>query len=489
VLSFALLVPLLSLTSHAAVNSDLRLNDLRLVEAVKIGDKDAARSLLKQHVDVNVPEADGATALAWAVHRDDLDTTQLLIRAGANVNKANDFGVTPLALAATNGNAAMVEYLLKSGANPNAALPTGETALMTAARTGSTGAVKALLAYGADAKAKENQQGQTALMWAVAQKHLDVTRALIEHRADVHARTKGGFTALLFAARQGDLDSVRSLLDAGADVNEATPDGMSALLVASANGYESLAIFLLERGADPNAANKEGITALHYAAQKGMSAIGGVQPDIAVTAYLYRPDMVELAKALLAHGANANARIRSSRRLPHGNTPRFSMDGATPFLLASAASDPGLMRLLAAGGADPLLATNEHTTPLMVAAGLGRYQDFPKDQEKNALEATKLALELGADINGVGENGYTALHGAAYVGAEPIIEFLVERGAKIDVTDNFQQTPLSVAEGLLAPGIVDFSKKPFGPHENAAKLLLKLGATPDNSAALQSVLK
>ena len=152
---------LLSVAGFAAANSDLR-----LVEAVEKGDQAAVRSLLQQRADVNAPQADGSTALAWAAHRDDLETADLLIRAGANVNAPNDYGVTPLSLACTNRNATLVEKLLKAGANPNAAMWTGETPLMTCARTGNVAAVKSLLAGKADVSVKETRRGQTALMWA-----------------------------------------------------------------------------------------------------------------------------------------------------------------------------------------------------------------------------------------------------------------------------------------------------------------------------------
>ena len=85
-----------------------RPTDLRLIEAVKDRESTAARTL-KERVDVNTPQADGATALHWAVHRDDLTIADLLIRAGARANVANDLGATPLYLACTNRNAAMVE--------------------------------------------------------------------------------------------------------------------------------------------------------------------------------------------------------------------------------------------------------------------------------------------------------------------------------------------------------------------------------------------
>ena len=135
--------------------------DLRLVEAAKNQDREAVRSLMKENVDVNATQPDGATALAWAVYRDDLETAELLIAAGADLNAANDYGVTPLSLACSNRNATMVTKLLRAGADPNAASLTGETPLMTGARTGNLEVVESLLAHGADVNAKEPRRGQT----------------------------------------------------------------------------------------------------------------------------------------------------------------------------------------------------------------------------------------------------------------------------------------------------------------------------------------
>ncbi len=134
-------------------------------------------------------QGDGATALHWAAHRDDLAIADLLIRSGARANVANDLGATPLHLACTNRSAPMVERLLAAGANASAALLNGETVLMTCARAGDAGAVKALLAHGADVNAKEREHHQTALMWAVAERHPDVVRLLIEAGADIRARS------------------------------------------------------------------------------------------------------------------------------------------------------------------------------------------------------------------------------------------------------------------------------------------------------------
>src|SRR5439155_6791483 len=153
--------------------------DLRLIQAVKNGDVDSVRALLKQRVDVNATQGDGATALHWAAQRDDVAIADLLIRAGARANVADDLGATPLHVACTNRSGSMVERLLGADADPNATLLSGETALMTCARAGEVRAVKALLARGADVNAKEHEHNQTALMWAAAQRHPDVVELLI----------------------------------------------------------------------------------------------------------------------------------------------------------------------------------------------------------------------------------------------------------------------------------------------------------------------
>src|SRR5437879_1203411 len=469
--------PLLSIASFAGTSSDLR-----LVDAAKNRDREAVRSLLKQHVDVNTPQADGATALAWAAHWDDTETVDLLIRAGANVNAANSYGVTPLSLACINQSAAMVEKLLKSGADPNGA-PT--PVIMTAARTGNVETVKSLLAHGADVNAKESPRGQTALMWAVAEKHPEVARMLIDHGADVHARSTSGFTPLLFAARQGDMESARMLLEVGANVNEAAPEEGSALVVAIHSGHEALALFLLEKGADPNAADAYGVTALHYAVLKGLARVSGVRP-ISGADYVYRPNMPELVKALLAHGANPNARVAKFPPMP--NTRQFKLIdltpvGATPFLLAAASYDPVIMRLLVAAGDDPSLTDEAKNTPLIMAAGYAEGITHavlrPEEDDRNALEAVKIAVELGADVNGTSDMGETALHGAAYVGANDIVQFLVEKGAKVDAENRYGQTAWTIAAEVMTPGVAkDKDLRPRNSHQSTADLLVKLGAKP-----------
>jgi len=454
--------------------------DLRLVQAVEQRDTAAVRSLLAEHADVNTAQGDGSTALHWAAHWEDLETAQSLIEAGANVNAANDYGVTALSLACLNRDSAMVATLLQAKANANAAQWTGETPLMTCARTGNVEAVKLLLDNGADTKAKENQRGQTALMWALAGNHPQIAQLLIERGADVYARSKAGFTPLMFAAQQGDLTSARALLAAGASVNEATPEFGSVLVVASASGREDFAIALLDMGADANAADGNGVTSLHWAVQNGLSSMMGVRYD---PDYRLQPrNMPNLAKALLAHGANPNTRIK--KRLSRGpDGAQFSMQNATPFFLAAVSADAELMRILKSGGADPLLANSEKVTPLMAAAGAvctgscwSRGENRGNaEEERIALDAVRMAVELGSDVNAINETGQTAMHLAAFTGADTIVQFLAERGAKVDVPDINGETAWSMAAGVSP---VLRYRGQYGSHQSTADLLLELGARP-----------
>jgi ankyrin repeat protein len=495
------IVVLLSLCNLAAAS------DPRLADAAKQGDRDAVRSLLKQKVDVNSAQADGATAVAWAAYRDDLETADLLIASGANVNTANDYGITPLLLACNNGSAAMVDKLLKAQANPNAASDwTGETPLMACASTGNGNAVKSLLFHEANVNAADARQGHTALMRAVARRHADVARALLEGGADVNAHAKSGFTALMFAAQQGDMDLAKALVKAGADVDAATNaqglwEGDTALLLASLSGHEALSIFLLENGANPNAADENGLTALHFTLMNGLARICRIQMR-SYTSYLARPNMVGLLKALLAHGANPNAQVKSAlagNKFYKGEGSQYrpyepllgtvSPVGATAFLMAAISYDSDVMRILATGGADPRLGTEENVTPLMVAAGLGRQRFTPlsADEEKRALEAVQLAVQLGADVNRTDNiSGLTALHGAAFSGSNTIIPFLVEKGAYVDAKDKEGHTPLDIAYAAQASVGGAGNNFPELRWVAAADLLLKLGATPVNPPAMEN---
>jgi ankyrin repeat protein len=418
---------------------------LSLVEAVRVGDMTAARALLARKADVNAPSANGTTALHWAVEHDDLEMAGALLAAGAATRVANRYGVTPLHIAAVNGNARMIQRLLAAGANVNAMVPGGESPLMAAARTGSPDAIRLLIEAGADVNAKEREKRQTALMWAAAENNAVAIRLLAAAGADVRAKSAASFTPFLFAVRGGHVDAAGALLDAGADIEDAL-DGMSALVLALYNAHFELASFLLDRGANPNAA-VQGWTALHQVAWSRRPNRGFNLPGAVRTGNV---DSLDVVRKLVAKGADINARMTKEPR--DGNRNMLNRIGATPFLMAAKSADVPLMRVLLDLGADPKLTTTEGASAIMVAAGVGVYGpgESPGTHEE-ALEAVKLAYEVGGGtVNDVDKNGETALHGAVYRGgAVPVLKFLIEKGARLDVENSKKWSPLFAAEGVV----------------------------------------
>jgi ankyrin repeat protein len=331
-------------------------------------------------------------------------------------------------------------------------------------------------------------------MWAASQRHPEAVAALLAHGADVNARSRaytqtvtsevtqragreelnytvprGGSTALLFAARVGDAESARLLLEKGADANDALPNGTTALVEAAHSGQQSVGILLLEKGANPNLA-EVGYTALHAAALRSG---------------------LDLVKALLAHGANPNARI--SRGTPvRRNSEDFELPatlvGATPYLLAAKYLEADIMRALAGGGADTRLTMKGGVTPLMAAAGMGASAQADRrglsvldggkvEDEGRVLGAVDAALALGADVDAVNDAGDTALHSAASLGYNRVVERLAGAGAKLSVANKRGQTPL----GLLTGGKTETLRAPGRTNRPAQQstidLLRKLGAT------------
>ncbi len=460
--------------------------DTRLAEAAMHEDAATVRTLIQQKADVNAVLPDGTTALHWAVNADDLDTVSLLIQAGANVKAKDRYGFTPLYFACTNGNAAVIRKLLDAGADPNAADASGETALMTSTRSGNIDAVKALLQRGADVKAKDAVTQQTALMWAVRSNFPAGVQIMLEYGAEINARTRtgktpaprppgagggshgvgivrsgwpeqgfqgetpGGMTPLLYAARDGRIDIARSLIAAKADVQQADVNSITPLLMAITNNHLDVAKFLLEKGAAVNAADWWGRTPL-YATVEIRNRDYGRNNEHEID----RPAALEVIRMLLDRGASVNARTKEvppGRRFvsPLGDLSWVDFTGQTAFLRAALAGDITVIRLLLEKGADPNIPTFAGTTALMAAAGVNWMAGQTFTESKEALmEAVQLCLDEGGDVNAKNSMGVTAVIGAANRGSDDILEFLVKKGARLDVKDKEGRTPLVWAEGVF----------------------------------------
>jgi ankyrin len=484
-------VALAPLASAAAAD------DAALLAAAERGDRIAVSRLLDAGANVNARAVDDTTPLHWAARADSVDTVATLLESGADAVAADRYGVTPLFLAAENGDAALIAALLDAGAPVDSKAPTGETALMTATRTGKIDAIKLLLDRGAAVDTREPEYQQTALMLAVRENHPEAVKLLIERGADVDAQTRigpepkfvppckgtgcgsegvginrgglpdrgrrdaalGGMTPLLYAARDGRIEEAKLLVAAGANVEIAEANGLRPLLMALLNDQVVVARLLLDHGADPNADDFWGRSPLWAAVEYRNLDMNNRDEDSPTTNYVDREPLLAMMRLLIEHGANVNARTREvppSRRWLYslGDVSWVDFTGQTPFLRAALAGDVPAMRLLLEHGADPNLATQAGTTPLMAAAGVNWVVAQTYTVSKDALlEAIDLCLEHGADVNAKNSMGLTALLGAANRGSNEIIAKLHAHGADLFVADVQGRDALRWAEGVFLAAV------------------------------------
>jgi len=417
-----------------------------LVAATKSGDHAAALKLVERGAGINDAEADGTTALHWAVRSGDRDLVSALLAAGANPNAANRYGMTPQHLAAINGDAATLKALLEAGADPNATLPEGETVLLSAARTGSSAAIEALVAAGAKIDARENFYGETPLIWAAAEDHADAVRTLLEHGADPNIRSSpqtfekrregqnllslGEWTPLFYTARQNALQAGAALIKGDANLNLADPDGTTALVIAIINAHYEFAAMLIDAGADPNVVDTSGMGALYAAVDMHRLAVGHGRPNPKPVGLLTSVDIV---KKLLEHGANPNAELdKPIIQRQHTFGDGALAKGATPLLRAAKSGDIELVKMLVAAGADVQHKMPNGANALMYAAGLGWRNgspiapSFDQGSDAEAVQTIAFLMERGLDVGAQDMNGNTALHAAVTGrGSEEIIKYLL----------------------------------------------------------------
>lgn len=440
--------------------------DSPIAEAAMKGDIAAVRALLGSKVDVNAPQGDGSTALHWAAYNGNTEMVRLLLASGANVTmKTRLAGLTPLMMAARIGNADVIQLLVDAKADVAAPNANGTTPLMLTAASGKADAVKLLLDRGAEVNAKDATNGQTALMFAAAQGRVEAVKLLAQQKADLDATTlvspiinmaerykaqtqgkgtreitgeggrsnvksMGGMTALMFAAREGHLDTVRALVSAGADVNKVNEsDRVSVLTLAIVNGRFDIANLLLESGANPKLLNESSLGPL-YAVVDAQWPERTWYPPASVTEE--KTSYLDLLRALLAKGADPNARLgrKPWYRTFHGDW--VDPTGATPFWLAAKANDVDAMKVLIAGGANPSIPSARGVTPLLVASGFGLEPQVTNFAPNARLAAVRYLVEDGgADVNAQDAQGYTPLHGAALTANHDVIMYLIAMGGDV----------------------------------------------------------
>ncbi len=462
-----------------------------LPEIVERGERAEALRLIAAGAAVDERSADNTTALHWAAHYGDVELVEVLIERGANASLINDYGSAPLAAAAVEADAAIVKALLDAGAHVESPNLEGQTALMVVARTGRVETAKLLLDRGATVDAREAFGGQTALMWAAAQKHPEMIRLLIAHGAEVDARglahdwqrrvtaeprikimQTGGFTPLLYAAREGCGACVEPLVAGGADVDLSDPYGMTPLVLALYNRQFDTAMALIEHGADVNQWDWWGRSPLYLAIELNRIPDSRRNDLPALDAH----SGLDVARELLARGANVDMRLKHQPLLRSDPGDRGFTDGspdvlvvspgATALHVAAKASDDEAVQVLLANGANVNAANVFGITPVMAAAGVGHwygvFREYPTigryKTGADAVATMKLLLAAGAEFDGrtteltIGFQrprvaGLTAAHGAAFQGWNEVIEYLHEQGEPIDAkqTSRDGATPRDVA--------------------------------------------
>ena len=457
-----------------------------LLSAAREGDAAQVVKLARKD-EVNLRDPDGTSALMWVVRRDDLSGARALLRAGAEVDASNANGVTALHLACGNGNVEMISLLLDAGAGIENTDGAGETPLMSAVRSGAAEAARLLIGRGANINARETQFQQSALMLAARGEEPRMVELLLKAGAEMDLRTRvgpeprfrlpaentgskgkgisrggwpewgsrparpGGMTALLYASREGRVEAVRMLLAAGADREVGDANDIRPLVMALTNNQLPVARLLLEAGSDVNAADWFGRAPLWSAIDVRNQEVNDGAQDNGID----RKAALDIIDALLDRGAHPNARIQQVTPvrfhvLTLGAFTWVDFTGETPFIRAAISGDVTVMKRLLAKGADPHLSTLQGTSALMAAAGMNWVvsQTWTESPEQ-LLEAVKLCVELGLDVNQKNSMGLQAIHGAANRGSNDIIRFLAANGAELETPDRESRTPLDWANGVF----------------------------------------
>jgi len=502
---------------------------------------DTAKRLLRAKADPNIANDYGVTPLLLAIRNRNSAMVKLLLKGDADPNAALWSGEKPLMAAARNGDLDILSALLDAGADVNASEPRrNQTALMWAISFGYPDAARMLIEAGADVSARTTkldedytpmeieaytknvpgtaQGGYTPMMFAARRGDIGTARLLLDRGADVNAESEADGSPLVIASAAGHEELALLLLDAGADATNTDAGDMTALHYAMRDGLKVLHSYniadgtiICNFGGDPTRCKPLAVLSedeLEFLNDPKTDLIIGEEEESNLAEPLPGRNMHRLAAALLDKGADPNAAMNYAP--PYLRLVRLSMfnlTGATPFFLAAAAQDVDAMDLmLQRENVEPLVETsinedifyrqmkanaddNEiqaNATTLMVALGLGRKSDMSSDEEQRAIAAAEKLIARGADVNATTATGWTAIHAAAYIGAESLIEFLAANGADINVMTACGQTPMSLALGTSVAGLLDRTV----PQVETAELLLELGAgnVPADKAVGQCVL-
>lgn len=455
--------------------TNLAVAQTEIADAAMNRDNALVASLIADGANVNGAQADGATAIHWAAYHGDSSLTSQLLEAGADVSAANRNGSTAMWLAASQGDATVISALLDGAANANEPLPLGRRPLMLAARSGNLDAVQVLLDNGADPNASEEERGTTALMQAADQGHGDVAALLIEHGADVAAGSapvmRGGRTAALGKAND-PRGSVRRQVQQVLCELVSPQSGALPQLPAGVTEDEAVAIAL--QNADAISGCEE-TDALGFA--RGTRGDDDTIPrDDEETADAEASDSDDEASDDEDNAAASFFRRGRGDREPDGGE-------ITPLVYAARSGSIDAARVLLEAGADVNQLTRYGWSPLLAATQNSNYQ------------MGQFLIENGADVNIANKGGWTPLYlatdnrnleGGDYPTRTPdmdtleYIKRLLDEGADPNarLTESTETRTVFTNQWLDENGATAFLRASQSGDIDLLRVLLEYGADP-----------
>ena len=417
----------------------IRLPEEGLWHAARTGDLPAMKRYIAEGADVNAPDDDlEMTPLAWSVTHGQTEATRLLIENGADVNMKDDNGSTPLHGAAVFGRADVAKLLVENGANLQVRNDDGGTpADALHLDWGTTAFIGGMVGVEVKDEIAVMQTGRNEIAKLFGVKEFDskdissdqdlsgsvfignlaaVKQALTDGADPDAMDPQSGSTMLSIAALMGHTEIVALLLEHGADVNAKSRDGGTALHAAAFLGRAEATKLLLEKGADTTLRNN-----------KGSTAIDGAKLDWEFTKVIISMIKIEVDEAEVKAGRTKVIELLSEQ--PNKASESHNL------WKAAAAGDLSAIKDALDDSAD-LNAQDPQfgITPLAWAALMGH------------TKAAALLLENGVDINVRNRDGATPLHSAAFLGHIETVKLLLERGADTTLQNNDGATPMDTTQ-------------------------------------------
>ena len=285
---------------------------------------------------------------------------------------------------------------------------------------------------------------------------------------------------MLFAVREGCMDCVKVLVEKGAKIDLPDPEGVTPLISAIFNAHFDVARYLIEKGANVDRWDWWGRTPVYLAVDYNTLPHGG------------RPDQpsrdetlpIDIIRILLEKGANPDPQLKllppyRATGADRGVDQMLTI-GATPLLRAAKAQDAPAIKLLLEHGAIVDLPNSQGMTPTLAASGMGsvdadtRGNYYAADIQERAIASVELLLAHGEELNRrAGRFQQAPLHGAAFWGWNKVVEYLLGKGADVNLKDSRGFTPVDYAMGRA--GGNSRGGQRIDIHKDTAELLISKG--------------